>query len=328
MSKADGKGLWWEGLDPQDLYAQYHEKGRYNWPQNGNPPLAREYVEKYFNRVIDLIDKYHPDLLYFDDTILPIYPSSDIGLRIAAYLYNTNLARNGKLEAVMTGKGLNAEQRRALVLDVERGVTSGGETLPWQTDTCIGSWHYQKSIFERHKYKTAKQVSQMLVDIVSKNGNLQLSVPLPGNGVPDADELKFLAGMTAWMDVNSEGIYCTRPWKVYGEGPSVTDPAPKGQFGGARDVRPYTSEDMRFTMKGDSLYAFIMVWPETHSAVVKSLATSSPQIDGRKVADVSLLGHGGKIEWTQDENGLNVKLPPTPPSDSAVTLKIKGVLPA
>jgi alpha-L-fucosidase len=327
LSKADGKGLWWEGLDPQDLYAQYHPMGRYGWTQNGNPPLAKEFTEKYFNRVIDLINKYQPDLLYFDDTILPIYPSTDIGLRIAAYLYNTNLARNGKVEAVMTGKGLNAEQRRALVLDVERGVTNGGETQPWQTDTCIGSWHYQKSVFEQHKYKTAKQVAQMLVDIVSKNGNLQLSIPLPGNGVPDADEMKFLEGMTAWMDVNSEGIYSTRPWKLYGEGPSTVSQA-RGQFGGARDVRPYTSEDVRFTTRGDSLYAFVMVWPESRSAVIKSLATNSPQIDGHKVADVTLLGYGGKLEWTQDENGLNVKLPAEPPSDSAVTLKIKGVLPS
>jgi alpha-L-fucosidase len=329
LGKADGKGLWWEGLDPQDLYAQYHPMGRYGWTQNGNPPLAKEFTEKYFNRVIDLINKYQPDLLYFDDTILPIYPSTDVGLRIAAYLYNTNLARNGKVEAVMTGKGLNAEQRRALVLDVERGVTNGGETQPWQTDTCIGSWHYQKSVFEQHKYKTAKQVAQMLVDIVSKNGNLQLSIPLPGNGMPDADEMKFLADMTAWMDVNSEGIYSTRPWKLYGEGPStVAANQTRGQFGGARDVRGYTSEDMRFTTKGDSLYAFVMVWPESRSAVIKSLATHSPLIDGRQVAAVSLLGYGGKLEWTQDEQGLHVKLPATPPSASAVTLKIKGVLPA
>jgi len=162
------------------------------------------------------------------------------------------------------------------------------------------------------------------VDIVSKDGNLMLNVPLPGNGTPDADELKFLAEFTAWMDVNSEGIYATRPWKVYGEGPSVTTQGPRGQFGGARDVRDYASEDMRFTMKGDTLYAFLMAWPETRATVVKSLATNSPHLDGRKVADVSLLGYGGKLEWTQDEQGLKVKLPATPPSQHAVTLKIKG----
>ena len=325
MTKADGKGLWWEGLDPQDLYAQYHAIGKYGWAQSENPPLAKPFVEKYFNRVIDLIDKYHPDLLYFDDTVLPIYPSTDIGLRIAAYLYNTNLKRNGKLEAVITTKGLNADQRRALVLDRERGVQEGIEALPWQTDTCIGNWHYQRSLFDEHKYKTSMQVTQMLADIVSKNGNLQLSIPLPGNGVPDADELKFLAELTAWMDVNSEGIHATRPWKVYGEGPSTTATAPRSRFGGASDFRTYTSEDVRFTTKGDSLYAFIMAWPESRSAVIKSLATNSPHIDGRKVAKISLLGYGGKIEWTQDAQGLNVNLPPTPPSASAVTLKIHGV---
>jgi alpha-L-fucosidase len=213
-----------------------------------------------------------------------------------------------------------------LLLDVERGVTKGGEVLPWQTDTCIGSWHYQRSIFDNHKYKTSKQVTQMLVDIVSKNGNLQLSIPLPGNGVPDDDELKFIAELTAWMDVNGEGIFGTRPWQVYGEGPSVSGPVASGQFGGTRDVRAYTAEDMRFTIKADALYAFIMVWPESGSTVVKSLATGSQYLVGRKVADVSLLGSGEKIAWTQDEQGLNVKLPATPPSASAVTLKIMGVL--
>lgn len=325
-TKDQGEGNWWNGLDPQDLYAQYHPRGHYDWPQNGNPPIDPVFCEKFFNRIVDLIDKYQPDLLYFDDTLLPIYPASTVGLRIAAYLYNTNLARNGKLEAVMTGKGLNDDQRRALLLDVERGVTKGGEVLPWQTDTCIGSWHYQRSIFDNHKYKTSKQVTQMLIDIVSKNGNLQLSIPLPGNGVPDADELKFLAELTAWMDVNGEGIFGTRPWTVYGEGPSVTGHLAAGQFGGAKDVRAYTSEDVRFTTKGDTLYAFIMAWPDSLNTVIKSLATGSQYLDGRQVQNVSLLGSGVKIEWTQDDQGLNVKLPAQPPSASAVTLKINGVL--
>ncbi len=323
MTKEQGKGLWWDGLDPQDLYAQYHTVGKYDWPQNGNPPLAKPFIEKYFNRIIDVIDKYHPDLLYFDDVVLPIYPVSDIGLRIAAYLYNTNLQRNGKMEAIITGKNLHPDQRRALLLDVERGVTNGIEELPWQTDTCIGSWHYKRALLDNHQYKTSKQITQMLIDIVSKNGNLQLSIPLPGRGVPDSDELAFLEQLTAWMDVNSEGIHATRPWKIYGEGPSVTAPPPRGR---STDVRPYTSDDIRFTTKGDSLYVFIMDWPATRATVIKSLATTSSQLDGRKVADVSLLGHGGKIDWTQDAQGLNVKLPAQPPGASAITLKIKGAL--
>src|SRR5690242_2766045 len=323
--KSAGTGEWWDGLDPQDLYAQYHEVGKYDWPQNGDPPLAHAYIEKYFNRTIDLIDKYSPDLVYFDDTVVPIYPRSDIGLRIAAYYYNKSAARSGKIDVVMTGKKLNDQQRACLLLDVERGVTNGGETLPWQTDTCIGSWHYDRRIFEQHKYKTAEQVSQMLVDIVSKNGNLQLSIPLRGDGTPDSDELAFLADFTAWMDISSEGIHGTRPWTVYGEGPSVMNTQPAGQFGGARDVRPYTFEDVRFTTKGDALYAFLMAWPDSGTAVIKTLASGTQQTAGRKIADVALLGHNGKIGWAQDGQGLNVKLPATPPSPHPVVLKIRGL---
>ena len=324
-AKSAGTGKWWDGLDPQDLYAQYHEVGKYDWPQNGDPPLASAYIEKYFNRTIDLMDKYSPDLVYFDDTVVPIYPRSDIGLRIAAYYYNKSVARSGKLDVVMTGKKMNEQQRACLLLDVERGVTNGGETLPWQTDTCIGSWHYDRRIFEQHKYKTAEQVSQMLVDIVSKNGNLQLSIPLRGDGTPDSDELAFLADFTAWMDISSEGIHGTRPWSVYGEGPSVTNVQPAGQFGGARDVRPYTFEDVRFTAKGDALYAFLMAWPDSGAAVIKTLASGTQQTAGRKIADVSLLGHNGKITWKQDDQGLNVKLPAAAPSPHPVVLKIRGL---
>jgi alpha-L-fucosidase len=322
-SREQGKGQWWEGLDPQDLYAQYHELGRYNWPQTGNPPLATAYIEKFFNRTIDLINKYEPDLLYFDDTVLPIYPASDIGLRIMAYLYNTNMARNGgKLEAVMTGKGLNAEQRKALVLDLERGVSNGGEVLPWQTDTCIGDWHYRRSLYEQRKYKTARQVVQMLIDIVSKNGNLMLSIPVRGEGTIDSEEEKVLAGLGSWMEANGEGIYATRPFEVYGEGPS-TAAQPRGQFGGARDVRGYTSEDVRYTKKGEAVYAFVLDWPTDGKAVLKTLAEGAKAYPG-KVGKVELLGSEEGVKFTRDGSGLVVSLPESKPNAFAYCLKISG----
>lgn len=322
LSKADGRGLWWDGLDPQDLYAQYHPVGKYTWQQTGEPPIDRAFIEKSFNRTIDLINKYEPDLLYFDDTVLPIYPASAIGLRIAAYFYNTNMARSsGRLEAVITGKGLNDEQRRALVLDVERGVTQGGETLPWQTDTCIGSWHYERAVFEQHRYKTAGQIIQMLIDIVSKNGNLMLSIPVRGDGTIDEDEVKIVEEIAAWMGANGEGIFGTRPWKVYGEGPSVTSPAPKGQFGGARDVRPYKSEDIRFTVKGDVLYAFAMAWPENRTLTIRSLGQGSAHFP-RKIARVELLGAREPLVFSRDASGLTVNLPAARPDGDAHALKI------
>ena len=336
ISKADGKGKWWDGLDPQDLYAQYHAKGSYNWDLSARtsrgrgrrgsqlgttPPVDPAYIEKFFNRTIDLINKYQPDLLYFDDTILPIYPTSDIGLRIAAYLYNTSFARNGKVDTVMTGKGLREEvQRRAMVNDIERGVASGGETHAWQTDTCIGEWHYRRSIYEQHRYKTSLQVVQMLIDIVSKNGNLMLSVPVRGDGTIDDDEVKIVEGIGEWMASNSEGIYATRPWKVYGEGPSVSNSSPRGQFGGSRDVRSYSAEDIRFTAKGDILYAFAMGWPESGKITIKSLALNSKNYP-MDVAKVELLGTG-QLAFTREAAGLVVSLPDKKPNDYAYTLKI------
>jgi len=322
-AKAQGKGLWWEGLDPQDLYAQYHKTGTYNWGQAGTPPIDKNFCEKFFNRIIDVIDKYQPDLLYFDDTVMPIYPTSDVGPRIAAYLYNTNLARKGKLEAVMTGKdltGANAPWRNALLWDIERGVSNGGETIPWQTDTCIGSWHYQRSVYDNHTYKSAAQVIQMLIDIVSKNGNLMLSIPVRGDGTIDDDEVKVLQGLAAWMAPNGEAIFATRPWKVYGEGPSTTTAPTRGQFGGARDFTTYTSEDIRFTAQGDTLYAFLMGWPAGGKALIKTL-TKGADAFPKDVAKVELLG-AGPVTFTHDDKGLTVNLPNQKPNEIAYALKI------
>ena len=108
-----------------------------------------------------------------------------------------------------------------MVYDIERGKAPGILPLPWQTDTCIGSWHYDRAIFEHHRYKTAAAVIPMLADIVSKNGNLMLSVPLQRDGTPDPDEIKIVNDIGAWLKVNGEAIYATRPWKIYGEGPST-----------------------------------------------------------------------------------------------------------
>ena len=347
LTKADGKGKWWEGLDPQDLYGglripmpaglktakeaeQWHRQNDGHWYESV-PPANNGYAEKWFLRAQDLVDKYHPDLLYFDDDELPM---DQLGLDLAAHYYNANLRWNGgKLEAVLTAKRLQPAHAPALVTDIERGVAEGIRPAPWQTDTCIGDWHYNIHVFEEHRYKTVAQVVRMLTDIVSKNGNLLLSVPVRGNGTIDDDEVAFLQGMAKWMDVNSEAIFGTRPWAVYGEGPSTVEKAETGQFGGARDVRnkPYTAEDIRFTTKGDALYALFLAWPAPaagatgRSALVRSLATNSPLAAGRKVTGVALLGYKGALLWVQDETGLRVQFPDVAPSDPVVALRITGV---
>jgi len=154
---------------------------------------------------------------------------------------------------------------------------------------------------------------------VSKNGNLLLNFPLPNSGQLDPDELKVLAGITGWMTVNSEGIYGTRPWRIYGEGPSTQSEKPGGSFD--EDKRkPLSAADIRFTTKRDTLYAFVMGWPEKET-LVQALGTSSPQSPG-KIVNVELLGHQGHLTWTQEATGLRVELPAEKPSDYAVTLKV------
>jgi alpha-L-fucosidase len=167
----------------------------------------------------------------------------------------------------------------------------------------------------------------MLLDIVSKNGNLMLSIPVRGDGTIDEHEVAFLEGMAAWTKTNAEGIFSSRPWKIYGEGPSTVETPEVGQFGGARDVRskPHTIEDIRFTIKGDALYAYLLAPQPATQAVIKSLATNSLHTGGRKVKDVMILG-GGRLEWSQGEQGLSVKLPEKLASSEAVGLRISGVL--
>ncbi|MGA2120211.1 MAG: alpha-L-fucosidase [Bryobacteraceae bacterium] len=124
-------------------------------------------------------------------------PISDAGLRLAAHLYNSNMKlHGGKLEAVQNGEGLKGLQRRAQVSDIECGQSSTIEPDPWQTDTCIGDWHYYRRVFDQHRYKTATTVVHILADIVSKNGNLLLSIPVRSDGTLDSDGLTVLRGIT------------------------------------------------------------------------------------------------------------------------------------
>jgi alpha-L-fucosidase len=317
LTKADGKGKWWDGYDPQDLYAQNHAPGV-------QPDQA--YIDKFYHRVIDLVDRYHPDLLYFDDSVMPLRDVSDAGLRIAAHYYNANMRRHGgKLEAVLNTKGLNEEQRRCLVWDIERGITGRIEPYPWQTDTCIGDWHYRRSLFEQHRYKTPETVIHMLVDIVSKNGNLLLNIPVRGDGTIDADEVAFLQEMAAWMKVNGEAIFGTRPWKLSGEGPAstVATDSRRGANFNERGTRSFTGQDLRFTTRGDTLYALALAWPESGMLTIQSLAAGSSSAAG-KVADVHLLGHRGSLPSTQSDTGLTITLPAQKPCDHSFAFKIRG----
>ncbi|MFB6343291.1 alpha-L-fucosidase [Saccharicrinis sp. FJH62] len=332
LTKEDGKGTWWEGLDPQNLYAQNHPLSKnsedpgsigsqWAWGNGATPP-SEEYCLNFYNRTVDMINTFEPDLIYFDDTGLPLWPVSNVGLELAAHYYNKNMAdHDGKLEAVLFGKILTDDQKECLVWDVERGAPDAIQDKAWQTCTCIGGWHYDRSLYERSGYKSAKTVIQMLVDIVSKNGNLLLNIPVRGDGSIDEKELAVVKGITEWMDTNSECIYGTRPWAVYGEGPKADSANPiKDQGFNEGRGAAYSSEDIRFTKKGDVLYAVVMDQPESNQIRIKSLAVNGPHFND-KMKNVELVG-GSVNSFRFDENGLNVQLSQNDLADMPCVLKI------
>lgn len=257
-----------------------------------------------------MINQFHPDLIYFDDTGLPLWPVSNVGLEIAAHYYNSNIKLNGgKLEAVLFGKILTDEQKECMVWDVERGAPDSIQEKPWQSCTCIGSWHYDRGIYNRDGYKSAKTVIQLLVDIVSKNGNLLLNIPVRGDGSIDEKELKVLEDITKWMNINSECIFETRPWQIYGEGPTAENANPINAQGfNEGKGGPYTAEDIRFTKKGDVLYVMVMELPvKCQEVIIKSLSTNS-QYYSEKFDEVEMLG-GTIISYKFDKEGLSIALP-------------------
>jgi alpha-L-fucosidase len=328
LSDPDGSyaGIPYDGTDPayadlyHDLSPMPADFARHAPSMGRNAPDA--WKMEYYLRVKDLVDQHEPDMLYTDGGI----PFNEYGLSTVAEVYNVSARKHGgKVEAVyFTKTPRDVAQGGVGALDRERGVAEGISPVPWQTDTCIGGWHYQKG----GKYKSSKKVIDLLVDIVSKNGNLLLNFPLPNSGQLDPDEMTTLEGITAWMAVNSEGIYATKPWKIYGEGPSTKVSVGNGGFNEGRKP-DMGADDIRYTTKGPAMYAFVMGWPTPAAGasgsevVLPALGTSSAQSPA-KVHAVSLLGGPQNLKFVQEAAGLRVTLPAQKPgaSEIGITLKV------
>lgn len=333
LTKEDGKGKWWEGYDPQDLYAQNHPMSKGSWADgmihqqwawgNGACLPTQEFCTNFYNRTLDVINRYNPDLLYFDVTVLPFYPVSDAGLKIAAHFYNHNMAtHDGKLGAVLFGKILDEEQRKALVWDVERGAPNEIIEQPWQSCSCVGGWHYNTRIYEQDGYKSASTIAKLLIDIVSKNGNLLLSVPLRADGTFDEKEEKILLEFGDWMAINNEAIYDTRPWVKFGEGPIAdADIAINAQGFNEGAYTQATGQEIRFTQTKKYLYATALGWPEDGKVTIKSLAMDSKTFP-KSIRKVELLGYG-PVKFTRTTEGLVITLPAEKLNDIAPVFKIK-----
>ena len=306
-------GVPYDGDDPE--YDRLYHKKHEDISSRGPVDPTDEWKEEWADRMKDLIDNYHPDHFYFDGAIP--FSGEDYGktgMDVVAHLLNHSMEVNGgKLEAVMCYKerpfnGIFVDGM--LTLDYERGKSPEIRKKPWQTDDTIGPWGYRKGA----KYKSTNAVIDKLIDIVSKNGNLLLNIPIKADGTLDDESVKILEEIGEWMEINGEGIYGTRPWYRFGDG-KVNEIPEMGR------TSLFTEKDIRFTTKDDLLYAFVMDWPVKNKTVwMKHISPNN--ISAGKVKSVSMLGVGD-IEWRQDRVGLYVTMPNEKPHNFAYGLKIK-----
>jgi len=272
--------------------------------------VSSAWADDWLARGAELVEKYHPDIVYFDWWIGQASIRPNLA-KFAAFYYNSSL-KYGDRVGVINYKDY-AMQEHSGVLDLERGQLGDIRPLYWQTDTSVSnkSWGYIKD----DTFKSAEFVVDQLIDIVSKNGNLLLNIGPRSDGTIPEEVQQVLLDVGAWLNVNGEAIYGTRPWRIYGEGPTKVT---AGSFHDT-DTTRYTAEDFRFTTKADALYAIGLGWPTTGEAVIHSLAST---VGNEHVRSVILVGSEAKLQFEQRADGLRVRLPDQAPGKYAYGLRI------
>lgn len=301
--------------DPK--YAAFYGPAQLNAADDGRVgDLQREFtyvspafMDDWLARTAEIVERYHPDLIYFDWWVGEPDFRSHLQ-RFATYYYNHAAAAH---QPVVLFYKENDMADGSGTLDIERGALAGIRPQPWQTDTSLSnnSWGY----IQGDTYKTPEMVIHQLADVVSKNGNLLMNVgPKPDGTIPEG-AAKTLLAVGEWLQVNGDAIYGTRPWRQFGEGPTQFE---AGSFHDT-DTKPYTAEDFRFTTRGDTLYAIELGWPKDGEAVIHALA-SNPGT--RSVASVELLGSSQPLTFAQQPDGLHIHVPASPAGQYAYAYRI------
>jgi alpha-L-fucosidase len=296
-------------------YADFYDPARViettEWNSlDWEPRPDERFLQDWLARCKELVDKYQPQVFWFDWWIEQAVFEPYLQ-QFAAYYYNR--AQDWHKGVAINYKKL-AFPIEAAVWDIERGQLGDIRPLFWQTDTSVSknSWGY----IANQDYKTAGDIIQDLVDIVSKNGCLLLNIgPKPDGTIPQVEQ-DILVEIGAWLKTNGEAIYGTRPWNRFGEGPTEVS---EGYFMDTK--RPsFTGEDFRFTTEGTTIYAIALGWPGKE-AVIHALGSGSEPLPGC-IRDVCMLGSDEKLAWRQDPEGLRVSTPSERPTQHAYVFKI------
>ena len=302
---------WWFMGHGKEFPSDVHEplqRGDFYWPAMPEPDAqdlrsepypTPEYLTDWLLRTCEIIDRYHPALLYFDwwiqhEAFKPYLK------KVAAYYYNRGVQWGQRVaicykhDAMAFGTG---------IVEVERGALNIREPFAWQTDTAIAknSWCYTDSL----DYKSPGMIIRTFVETIVRGGNMLLNVGPKADGTIPEKDAQILREIGGWMRRNASAIYGTKPWRKFAEGPTEL---PRGQFTDNQPIA-YTGEDIRFLCGGGSIYAFVMQWPSNGRVTVKSLATScdqnQPEFHGI-LSDVQILGFDGVPSYMRDERGLHV----------------------
>jgi alpha-L-fucosidase len=285
-----------------------------DWPGAFNyahpdPPPSTKFCEIWRNKVIEVIDRYRPDIIYFDSRTF-IIPES-YRMEMLAHYYNSS-SRTGR-EVTITYKE-NDFAKGSGLLDFEAGQLAEKASFIWQTDDEMDwdSWAYLK----KPNYKSAGRILHQLIDIVSKNGNMLLDIgPRPDGTIPE-EVVSRLRTIGTWLDVNGEAIYGTRPWERFGEGPTHVK---EGMYVADHNT-DFTAQDLRFTTKSDSLYVHVMGDPG-NEVLVKSIRRDTPLPCG-SLKEAVMFGSPGALKWDWSEDGLVIRLPESKPSQDAIVIRL------
>ncbi len=324
-TKEDGKGKWWDGLDPALLYGLP--------PEKRTPEYEKELKENYLLRHQELVTKYNIDLLWVDGYG---FPYGDYGKEVFRTMFNNSLKKDGKINAVGIAKVNNEPM---LVKDIEAGVADKMLPYPWDGIFTFTHWFYKEDDPLMHNART---IIELTSDIISKNGNMLLNVELMADGTIAPAHKGILDDIGRWININANAIYASKPWTIYGDNlnsclreiernivnadvGNVLQNAQKENFN-ARTVAsaPYGHDEVRFTTNGKTLYVFVLN-PATGSIELPSLGLGSSEKPG-KIRSVKMLGSREKIRFRQDQKKLVLDVPEKRPTLYTAVFEVQGVL--